>query len=112
MHPDPILNSNPDRLTIPAAFLQREFNYTVSVGWQIDPFGHSATQASLLSADAGFNSLFFGRIDYQDRANRMVSARCWFYLLHVVCFTHTYTRMDICTRTHAHMQTHAYVHNV
>ena len=35
------------------------------VGWQIDPFGHSASQAALLSAEVGFDSLFFGRIDYQ-----------------------------------------------
>jgi len=30
-----------------------------------DPFGHSATQASVLSAAVGFTSLFFARIDYQ-----------------------------------------------
>ena len=33
--------------------------------WQIDPFGHSNTQAWLLSADAGMESLYFGRMDYQ-----------------------------------------------
>lgn len=39
--------------------------------WQIDPFGHSASQASVLSSPiGGFSSLFFGRIDYQDRALR------------------------------------------
>ena len=32
---------------------------------QVDPFGHSATQASLLSGLLGFDSLFFGRADYQ-----------------------------------------------
>ena len=31
-----------------------------------DPFGHSATQAALLSAEVGFDGLFFGRLDYQD----------------------------------------------
>ena len=42
-----------------------------SSAWQIDPFGHSATQASELSSPiGGFSSLFFGRIDYQDRALR------------------------------------------
>lgn len=40
------------------------------MGWQIDPFGHSNTHAWLSSA-VGFDSLFFGRIDYQDRAKRM-----------------------------------------
>lgn len=34
--------------------------------WQIDPFGHSNTQAWLLSAEAGMESLFWGRTDYQD----------------------------------------------
>ncbi len=34
-------------------------------GPQVDPFGHSATQASLLSGLLGFDSLFFGRADYQ-----------------------------------------------
>lgn len=40
------------------------------MGWQIDPFGHSATQAGLLSAHVGFDALFFGRADYQDMAHR------------------------------------------
>ena len=51
-------------------FLKDEFNYLPRVGWQIDPFGHSNTHAWLSSA-VGFDSLFFGRIDYQDRAKRM-----------------------------------------
>ena len=35
-----------------------------------DPFGHSATQAALLSGEVGFEALFFGRIDYQDYNQR------------------------------------------
>ncbi|KAL3720552.1 hypothetical protein ACJRO7_005376 [Eucalyptus globulus] len=46
------------------------FNKVPRVGWQIDPFGHSAVQAYLLGAEVGFNSLHFARIDYQDRAKR------------------------------------------
>lgn len=46
------------------------------VGWQIDPFGHSATQASTLSYAAGFDALYFGRIDYRDRAQRIATAEC------------------------------------
>jgi alpha-mannosidase len=46
-----------------------------TVGWQIDPFGHSATQASLLSAEAGFDALYFGRIDYQDLLKRKKEKR-------------------------------------
>ncbi|KAK7498337.1 hypothetical protein BaRGS_00010597 [Batillaria attramentaria] len=33
-------------------------------GWQIDPFGHSREQY-------GFDALFFGRLDYQDKAKRV-----------------------------------------
>ncbi|KAK7113102.1 lysosomal alpha-mannosidase-like [Littorina saxatilis] len=39
------------------------------VGWQIDTFGHSREQASIF-ARFGFDSLFFGRLDYQDKAFR------------------------------------------
>ncbi|KAL2505523.1 Glycosyl hydrolase family 38 protein [Abeliophyllum distichum] len=51
-------------------FIKQEFGVTPRIGWQIDPFGHSAVQAYLLGAEIGFDSLFFGRIDYQDRAKR------------------------------------------
>lgn len=39
------------------------------IGWQIDPFGHSREQASLF-AQFGFDGLFFGRLDYQDKIQR------------------------------------------
>jgi lysosomal alpha-mannosidase len=39
------------------------------VAWQIDPFGHSREQASLF-AQMGYDGLFFGRLDYQDKFNR------------------------------------------
>lgn len=42
------------------------------IGWQIDPFGHSKEQASLF-AQMGYDAVFFGRIDVQDKANRMRS---------------------------------------
>ena len=39
--------------------------------WQIDPFGHSAAQASVMSSPiCGFSALYFGRMDFQDRAAR------------------------------------------
>ena len=56
-------------------FLKSTFDYIPTVGWQIDPFGHSAAQASLLSAEAGFDALYFGRIDYQDLSLRRSSQR-------------------------------------
>jgi len=60
-----------DQTTLGHMYLKQQFDYIPTVGWQIDPFGHSATQAALLSAKVGFDALFFGRIDYQDRENRL-----------------------------------------
>lgn len=61
-----------DQTTLGHQFIVKEFGaaHIPTIGWQIDPFGHSATQASLLSAEVGFDALFFGRIDYQDRIER------------------------------------------
>ncbi|XWS37045.1 hypothetical protein CRYUN_Cryun19dG0009600 [Craigia yunnanensis] len=59
-----------DQTTLGHRFIKQVFNVTPRIGWQIDPFGHSAVQAYLLSAEVGFDSLFFARIDYQDRAKR------------------------------------------
>ncbi|XP_055295901.1 lysosomal alpha-mannosidase-like isoform X2 [Sitodiplosis mosellana] len=42
------------------------------IGWQIDPFGHSRELASLL-AQMGYDGLFLGRIDYQDKVNRFTN---------------------------------------
>lgn len=44
------------------------------VGWQIDPFGHSREFASLLSA-MGYDGLFLGRIDYQDKRMRLIEKK-------------------------------------
>ncbi|OVA09673.1 Glycoside hydrolase family 38 [Macleaya cordata] len=59
-----------DQTTLGHRFIKQEFGQIPRVGWQIDPFGHSAVQAYLLGAELGFDSLFFARIDYQDRAKR------------------------------------------
>ncbi|KAG8388157.1 hypothetical protein BUALT_Bualt02G0096700 [Buddleja alternifolia] len=59
-----------DQTTLGHRFIKEEFNVTPRIGWQIDPFGHSAVQAYLLGAEVGFDALYFGRIDYQDRAKR------------------------------------------
>ncbi|KFK25632.1 hypothetical protein AALP_AA8G139900 [Arabis alpina] len=61
-----------DQTTLGHRFIVREFNVTPRIGWQIDPFGHSAVQAYLLGAEVGFDSVFFGRIDYQDRVKRKI----------------------------------------
>ena len=59
-----------DQTTLGHAFLNKELNYKPKVGWQIDPFGHSNTHA-WLSYEVGFDSLFFGRIDWADHDKRM-----------------------------------------
>lgn len=60
-----------DQHTLGFEFLRENFGKCGKprVGWQIDPFGHSREQASLF-ARFGFDSLFFGRLDYQDKDNR------------------------------------------
>jgi len=67
-----------DQTTTGHRFLMEEFGVSPTVAWQLDPFGHSATQAALLSAEAGFVGLFFGRIDYQDLAIRRKAKTCEF----------------------------------
>jgi alpha-mannosidase len=62
-----------DQTTRGHQFLRKNFGETaIPRGtWQIDPFGHSHTQAWLLGAEAGFESLYWGRTDYQDLNYRM-----------------------------------------
>ncbi|CAF4070475.1 unnamed protein product, partial [Rotaria sordida] len=64
-------NSIIDQHSLGAEFLRDQFGECgrPKIGWQIDPFGHSREQASLL-AQMGFDGLFFGRADYDDRATR------------------------------------------
>ncbi|XXG75009.1 hypothetical protein AAC387_Pa07g3602 [Persea americana] len=59
-----------DQTTLGHRMIKKQFNKVPRAGWQIDPFGHSAVQAYLLGAELGFDSLYFARIDYQDRAKR------------------------------------------
>ena len=60
-----------DQMTYGHNWLNQTFGPVArpKVGWQIDPFGHSREQASLLS-QMGFDGLFLGRIDYQDKEMR------------------------------------------
>ncbi|CAG2107047.1 unnamed protein product [Medioppia subpectinata] len=48
-----------------------------TIGWQIDPFGHSRESAHL-SAMFGFDGLFFARLDYQDKKLRSAEQRMEF----------------------------------
>lgn len=40
-----------DQTTLGHRFIKKEFNVSPRIGWQIDPFGHSAVQAYLLGAE-------------------------------------------------------------
>ncbi|VAI39198.1 unnamed protein product [Triticum turgidum subsp. durum] len=62
-----------DQTTLGHRFIKEEFGQIPRIGWQIDPFGHSAVQAYLLGAEVGFDALYFFRIDYQDRDTRNVT---------------------------------------
>jgi alpha-mannosidase len=59
-----------DQTTLGHRFLLDEFEFVPKTGWQIDPFGHSATQAALLTSEVGLGGLFFARIDHADNDNR------------------------------------------
>ncbi|CAD6253773.1 unnamed protein product [Miscanthus lutarioriparius] len=59
-----------DQTTLGHRYIKEEFGQIPLIGWQIDPFGHSAVQAYLLGAEVGFDAFYFFRIDYQDRDTR------------------------------------------
>ena len=59
-----------DQTTRGHAYLKEKLGVTPKVGWQIDPFGHSAAQAYLLSKEASFEAHFFGRITYTENLAR------------------------------------------
>mmetsp|Transcript_22177 Transcript_22177/g.44555 ORF Transcript_22177/g.44555 Transcript_22177/m.44555 type:complete len:1112 (-) Transcript_22177:51-3386(-) len=65
-----------DQTTLGHQFLLKELGVVPKVGWQIDPFGHSATQGGLLTSSVGFDALYFGRIHYVDLQNRQAAAEC------------------------------------
>lgn len=54
-----------DQTTVGHQFLNSTFGFTPTIGWQIDPFGHSGTQASLMTGALGFDAVYFARSDYQ-----------------------------------------------
>ena len=64
-----------DNMATGHKFLLKNFNVTPSIGWQIDPFGHSSANADMYTK-MGFNGLYFWRIDYQDKINRLANNTC------------------------------------
>jgi len=63
-----------DQTTLGHTFLKKELDVVPKVGWQLDPFGHSTTQGSLMTSGVGFDALYFGRIHYVDLENRKQKA--------------------------------------
>ena len=55
-----------DQTTRGHRFLKETFGFEPKIGWQIDPFGHSSTQAGLFGSELGFDGMFFGRADVKD----------------------------------------------
>ena len=65
-----------DQHTMGATYIAREFGCerNPTVGWQVDPFGHSLFQARAYS-EMGMDSWFFGRSDAQDFKSREATRR-------------------------------------
>ena len=60
-----------DQTTLGHRLILQQFNVTPKTTWQIDPFGHSTFQASMMSAPiAGFNGVHVARDDWQEQEQR------------------------------------------
>lgn len=66
----PIYEDMIDNMMIGHDFVLKEFGVKPSIGWQIDPFGHSNTNARLF-AEMGFDAWFFARLDILDKQRRV-----------------------------------------
>jgi lysosomal alpha-mannosidase len=67
-------HSTIEQMTLGLKFLNQTFGHCghPKVGWQIDPFGHTNEQASLF-AQFGFDGMFFTRISYRDKEQRIAN---------------------------------------
>ena len=72
-HYDDMINN----MMIGHEFLLKEFDYVPTIGWHIDPFGHSNANARLF-ADMGFDTFIFGRLDYEDKQQRLADKKMQF----------------------------------
>jgi len=59
----PIYEDMIDNMMFGHDFILKEFGIKPRIGWQIDPFGHSNTNARIF-AEMGFDALFFARLDH------------------------------------------------
>eukprot|EP01087_Luapelamoeba_hula_P010477 TRINITY_DN2776_c0_g1_i2.p1 TRINITY_DN2776_c0_g1~~TRINITY_DN2776_c0_g1_i2.p1 ORF type:complete len:1012 (-),score=176.54 TRINITY_DN2776_c0_g1_i2:20-3019(-) len=84
-----------DQMTEGHTFLYNNFGVRPTIGWQIDPFGHSNTQAALF-AQMGFNAVFFARSDYQDYERRKNTSQLefiWRFFFNDTATTEIYTHI-------------------
>jgi hypothetical protein len=59
-------------MSIGHKFIQKEFGIRPRIGWQLDSYGHSATNARLF-AEMGIDALFFSRGDIDDYEQRKLN---------------------------------------
>ena len=52
--------------------MKKEFDVTPTVGWMLDSYGHSSTNARLF-ADMGFEALFVARHDKSEGTTRKIN---------------------------------------
>mmetsp|Transcript_3586 Transcript_3586/g.7713 ORF Transcript_3586/g.7713 Transcript_3586/m.7713 type:complete len:899 (-) Transcript_3586:17-2713(-) len=64
--------------TLGHEFLKQEFGITPTISWQIDPFGHSAQVAELLS-QMGYTTAIINRIHYKDKERRRTDRSMQFF---------------------------------
>lgn len=65
----PIYEDMIDNMMKGQLFALKEFGVKPRIGWQIDPFGHSNTNARLFH-EMGFEAMFFGRMDTGEAEDR------------------------------------------
>ena len=58
-----------DQMGLGLRWAKERFGVVPTVAWQIDPFGHQASFATL-GHQMGFNAIFFARIHFQDKIAR------------------------------------------
>ena len=59
-----------DQMRLGLRFIKTEFNVLPQTAWQIDPFGHSSTNAYIMS-HLGFKQLVIDRINHQEHVDRL-----------------------------------------
>ncbi len=67
-----------DNMRTGLQFIKSEFGKDVLVGWQLDPFGHSLSNAYIFSK-LGFKYLVMERIDFQETMTRIYNSNLEFF---------------------------------